>query len=144
MTDLDIIDAAMDLLSANTPERNGEPLTIAWPGKSFDPPTAEHGMWLEPSIFPQDSANIVLAAGPVLFRGFVQILVGFRNNPQGVRPAYEVASDIVTLYAKGTDLGPVRVASRPSIGPAVSEQGSARLPQGVNYLPITVPYLGLA
>lgn len=142
--DLEIIDAAMDLLRDNVPEVGGTPLAIAWPGKPFDPPAAASALWLQASIFPGESDNIVLAAGPVMFRGFVQILVGFRNNAQGVRPAYEVAEALVALYAKGTDLGPVKVSTRPSIGPAVSEQGSARLSQGTNYLPITVPYLGLA
>jgi hypothetical protein len=142
--ELEILDAAMDRLSSNTPERDGSPIPIAWPGKSFDPPPEQAALWLQPSLFPSDNANIVLAAGPVRFSGFLQILVGFRNSPAGLRPAYEVAQDIVTLYAKGTALGPVLVRTRPSIGPAVPEQGSAMLSQGTNFLPITVPYLGLA
>ena len=143
MTDLLIIDAAMDLLRDNAPEVGGSPLPIAWPGRTFDPPASSDALWLQPSIFPTNNANIVLAAGPVQFSGFVQILVGFRNNPQGIRPAYEVAEQIVTLYQKGTDLGPVKVSTRPSVGPAVPEQG-ATMSQGTNYLPITIPYLGLA
>ena len=142
--ELDILDAAMDLLRDNTPEVGGSALPIAWPGKSFNPASSATSMWLQPSHFPSDNDNIVLAAGPVMFRGFVQILVGFRNNPLGLRPAHEVAAELVTLYAKGTPLGPVLVASRPSVGPAVPEQGAARLSQGTNYLPVSIPYLGLA
>jgi hypothetical protein len=132
--DLQILSGAMERLQNNPPDS----LPIAWPGIDFNPPTGQSALWLEPSLFPADNDNIAWQGNAkVRFSGFFQVLVGYRNSPDGIKPAYEVAEQIVTLYAKGTALGPVAVSRRPSIGPPVADEGR-------NYLPVTIPYLGIA
>lgn len=132
--DLAILDGAMNRLQNSGPA--GVP--VAWPGIPFNPPDGETSRWLEASIFPSESANIAWQnSSPSQFRGFVQVLVGFRPNRFGIRGPWQTAEAIVALYPKGTALGPAKVSSRPSLGPLVADGGKS-------YIPVTIPYRGVA
>lgn len=108
---------------------------IAWPGVDFDPP--DSGEWLEFRLFPNEPGNISWDNGaPVQMRGFGQVLVCYRPGRGEVTPS-ELADAVVSHFAKGTELGPVRVSRLPYRAPAVDEDG-------YSFIPVTIPYLGIA
>lgn len=127
-----IIEAAFQLLETFTylPQP-----AILYPGIQSEPP--QTGMWLQPSVFPNEPADIAWENDACVdTRGFFQVLVYFRPG-QGLIDPSELADALIAFFPKGSTLGPVRVLKRPWQSPAVTEDASKL------FIPVTVPYKGL-
>jgi len=108
---------------------------ILWPGIQETPP--ESGMWLQPSLFPNEPADIAWDDDACVdTRGFIQILIYFRPGQGQIDPS-ELADALIAFYPKGSALGPVRVRKRPWQSPAITQDASKL------YIPLTIPYQGL-
>jgi len=127
-----IIEAALQKMETFT--HSPQP-SILYPGIQSEPP--ESGMWLQPSVFPNEPGNIAWDNDSCVdTRGFFQILVYFRPG-QGVIDPSELADALIAFFPKGSDLGPVRIRKRPWQSPAVTEDASKL------FIQVTVPYKGL-
>ena len=132
MSTTDIIESVFELLESfgYSPQP-----AILYPGIQSDPP--QNGIWLEPSVFPNEPEDIAWDNDSCVdTRGFVQILVCFRQG-QGVIEPSELADALIDAFSKGLSIGPVRVLKRPWQSPVVVED-SSRL-----FIQVTVPYKGL-
>lgn len=102
-----------------------------WPSITSEPPGT--GMWLEAKLFPNEPMDPVWNNnGCHLARGFFQVIVGYRPGT-GEIEASAIADVVIAHFAKGTQLGPVRVSKIPWRSPAIID-GSKCL------IPVTVPY----
>lgn len=127
----DIYNAAMTLL-ATIP--SGTP--IAYPNVDFKPPAAQDALWLVADHFPNNNRELVLSSDGTLYLGFIQVSVYFRPN-QGIVKALTEAEAVVDLFPKSTALGIARVEGVASIAPPVYDES-------VGFVPVTIPYRGIA
>lgn len=108
-------------------------IPIAWPGVNFTPPA--EGMWLEAKLFPNEPMDPSWNNDScTIARGFFQVIVGYRPGT-GEIAASTIADAVIAHFAKGTELGPVRVIKKPWRSPAI-EDGAKSL------IPVTIPYRG--
>lgn len=129
-TDKDILSGAMARMDSLTTT-----LPIAWPGVNFTPP--QSGYWFEIRHFPNEPSNLGLGdTAKQEYRGFVQVSV-FGRPGSGIFGMTDEAENVVAHFAKGTDLGPVKVRVRPYISPPIPEDTHIQIP-------VTIPYRGIA
>lgn len=128
MTDYDIINAAFTKL-AEIP--NAPP--ISWPGVNFTPPAT--GIWWEAMMFPNEPVNLTMDNDTAEHIGFFQVLVCYRPGVGVMAPIINAAA-IQSALSKGTELGPVRVRSKPWLGPTVAYDDYLTLP-------VTIPWRGI-
>lgn len=108
-------------------------LPIAWPGIHFTPP--DSGMWLEVKLFPNEPLDPSWNNDAcTLARGFFQVMVGYRPGT-GQVAASRIADAVCAHFAKGTDLGPVRVLKKPWQSPELTDTDKI-------FIPVTIPYRG--
>ncbi len=132
MSTTEITQAAFEKLK--TFEYEPQP-AILWPGKQETPP--ESGMWLQPSVFPNENGDIAWDNDSCVdTRGWVQVLVYFRPG-QGIIEPSQLADALIAFFPKGMTLGVVRVRKRPWQAPYVKEDSSKL------FIPVTIPYMGL-
>ena len=132
MSTTDILQAALTKLETFVYSPQPQ---ILWPGIQETPP--ESGMWLQPSLFPNEPADIAWDDDACVdTRGFIQILIYFRPGQGQIDPS-ELADALIAFYPKGSALGPVRVRKRPWQSPAITQDASKL------YIPLTIPYQGL-
>ena len=127
MTELSVMAAFKDRLIAEAPSG----LQVFFPGFQKTPP--QQGGWLEAKLFPAPPVARTWANTNQI-SGFFQVLVCWRNGV-GVEPAYQAAQVVGGIFPYGLRLGPVKVSSRPNIGPAVPEDSFF-------FVTVTIPYLG--
>ena len=132
MSTTDILSAFLERLESFT--HSPQP-PILWPGIKSEPP--ESGIWLEAALFPGDPVNLSWDNDSAnRLRGFCQVLVGYRPGVGEIVPS-QVAQALLAHFAKGTQIGPVRVRQTGTRAPSFADEG-ARL-----FIPVTIPYLGI-
>ena len=131
MSTTEITQAAFEKLKAFEYEPQPE---ILWPGKQKTPP--ESGMWLEPSVFPNEHGDIAWDNDSCVdTRGFFQVLIYFRPG-QGIIEPSELADALIAFFPKGMTLGIVRIKKRPWQASVVTDSDKL-------FIPVTIPYMGL-
>lgn len=111
---------------------------IAWSNRNFTPPTDRDAMWLRADFFPNEPGELGWGNyTPHEVRGFFQVRVYYRPNI-GIFVPGELAEDIVAHFAKGTELGPVRVVKSPWWTTDIVEEEGA-----MSFIPVTIEYLGI-
>ena len=137
MSDSDIADALFEHLNT----LNLSPaLPIAWPGRSFNPPTS--GAWLRVSFLPgQTTAFAVGHEDSEDHRGLLQVSV-FAPADAGQFVALGLADRIRAHFRRGTRLDTedgiaVRVSSPPYLSPPIDEPNWVQVA-------VSVPYLAFA
>ena len=112
---------------------------ISWPGVDFTPPVS--GLWLEMNHFPNQPDDFNWDSdGQQLYLGFFQVAVYWTRSKQedlGYVGAIDQAELVIAHFAKGTDLGGVRVSARPYMSPMVTEGDK-------HFIPVAIPYRGIA
>lgn len=110
---------------------------VGWSGVDFKPPQQgqQQGLWLEAQLFPNEPQDPLLAAGPIVARGFYQVLVGGRPNFGEIRMS-ELADRVIAAFPKASQVGPVYVSKTPWRSPLIRE-GAQLL------IPVTIPYRAL-
>lgn len=106
---------------------------VGWSGVDFKPPP--QGLWLETQLFPNEPQDPLFAGGPIVARGFYQVLVGGRPNFGEVRMS-ELADLVIAAFPKASQVGPVYVSKTPWRSPLIRE-GAQLL------IPVTIPYRAL-
>jgi hypothetical protein len=110
-------------------------LPASYSGVDFTPP--DKGLWVEVKAFPNEPENISWDAdGQQVYLGFMQVSIYFRSGA-GIIDASEKADKIIEYFAKGKDLGPVKVERRPFTGPVIADDDYL-------FIPVTIPYRGIA
>ena len=127
--DSQIIQAAFTRL---TQIQNAPP--IAWPGINFTPPN--QGAWLEVSLFPNEPDDRFWSGERALQIGFIQVSVCVRPGIGLANPT-ALAESVIAHFPKGLEIGPVKVRKRPYLRPAVTVDH-------YYFVPVTIPYIGLA
>lgn len=125
----DIFVAAMTLMQDSVID-----FPVAYPNVNFKPPA--DSIWFKIDHFPNDNRELVWGSGGTEYLGFIQVLVFFRPDV-GLIQAQDAAQVIKTLFAKGTELGIVRVEGIPSEAPPVYDGDHG-------FIPVTIPYRGAA
>lgn len=108
---------------------------VSWPDVSFEPP--DEGFWLEAAFFPGAVINLAMDDYSLNdVRGFCQVKVCYTADAGQLAP-YALVQEVINWFPKGTELGPVKVNSRPSPLPVVREDKARR------FIAITIPYQGI-
>lgn len=112
---------------------------VGWSGVDFKPPPqgqqGQQGLWLETQLFPNEPQDPLFAGGPIVARGFYQVLVGGRPNFGEVRMS-ALADLVIAAFPKASQVGPVYVSKTPWRSPLIRE-GAQLL------IPVTIPYRAL-
>lgn len=129
----EILDAGMLHMAAYSTS-----LPVSYPATPFKAPSGEEAMWLEIRYFPNVPRNLGWENDARQeYIGAFRISVYFRTQ-YGSFTATEEAEALIAHFAKGTELGPVRVSQRPYLAPVVdSDNGAA-------FITVTIPYRGIS
>lgn len=129
-TEVDILTAALDRV-----DTYATALPIAWPNVNFEPPAS--GLWIEAAVLPNETGEIGWGADARReYLGLIQIAIYFRPGT-GIVTATEEAEAIADHFPKGLVIGPVEIAGRGSLAPAIYEEGKG-------HIRVTIPYRGIA
>jgi hypothetical protein len=104
---------------------------VAYPGINFTPPST--GEWIELSWFPNETLNYGIPNdGPSIHRGFVQAMAYTRPGA-GVVGVTQLASAIISTYAKGLEVGGATIERKPWMSSVIQEGDKIMVP-------VTIPY----
>lgn len=132
MSDDLIYDGFCDLLAAFAAQFS-PPLSVAYPGIGFTPPSA--GQWLELVWIPNETENYGTADDdPSLLQGLAQVNVCYRPGP-GIVGGLALAKQVIAAFGKGTEFAGMRVYRKPWVASVIED------PERVMH-PVTIPWRG--
>lgn len=105
-------------------------LPVAWPGIHFTPPAS--GLWLEFAWFPNETRNIALGNDGSQLRGFGQVSCCGRPGA-GLLPVANLSGEVITHFAKGTQLGVATVERKPWASSVLTSDERISVPVTVRY-----------
>lgn len=113
-------------------------IPVAFPGRSFTPPTGGGKYWLEVAVFPNATLPYAWSdEGPNEYRGFVQVGVVQRPNNVGVFGVLNLAAALIEALPKGFVAGPATLTEEASMSSVLIADDRITVPCSFYYRALT-------